>query len=227
VSASVRSMLCAMLAKVVLLNNCIGKFYLSSIPPRIELHELRILITKVASGDAEALRTLYIGTSSKLYRDAFRILKKHELAEDVLQETFIAIWRNAISYRSNLSAPTTWMAAILRNKAFDLLRTVTYTIEIDAENFDENILSSFIEQSTTPLEYLELSRRVSVLATCMKQLDTAHRQVVYMAFYDEMSHSEIAIHLDIPIGTVKTWIRRSLGRLGASLNKLEAQDRVL
>jgi RNA polymerase sigma factor (sigma-70 family) len=155
---------------------------LSSIPPRIELHELRILITKVANGNAEALRTLYIGTSSKLYSDAFRILRKHELAEEALQETFIAIWRNAISYRSDLSAPTTWMAAILRNKAFDLLRTITYAIEIDAEIFDETTLSSFVAQSTTPLEHLELSRCVSVLATCMEQLDTAHRQVVYMAF---------------------------------------------
>lgn len=195
---------------------------MSSTPPRIELDELRTLITKVASGDAEALRTLYIGTSSKLYSDAFRILKKHELAEEALQETFIVIWRNAVSYRSNLSAPATWMAAILRNKAFDLLRAITYSIEIDAANFDENILSSFVEQSTTPLEDLELSRRVSVLATCMAQLDVAHRQVVHMAFYNDMSHSEIAVHLNLPVGTVKTWISRSLGRLRVRLKKLEA-----
>lgn len=197
---------------------------MSSIPPQIELDELRILITKVASGDAEALRTLYIGTSSKLYCDAFRILKKHELAEDALQETFISIWRNAVSYRSNLSAPATWMAAIVHNKAFDLLRAKTYSIEIDAEKFDENILSSFIERSTTPLEDLELSRRVSVLATCMARLNVAHRQVVYMAFYNDMSHSEIAVHLNLPVGTVKTWISRSLGRLRVHLKKLETQD---
>lgn len=217
-------MLCAMLTNVVSIIITLGNVSLSSISPRIEPDELRILITKVASGDAEALRTLYIGTSSKLYSDAFRILKKHELAEDALQETFIAIWRNAVSYRSNLSAPATWMAAILRNKAFDLLRAKTYSIEIDAENFDENILSRFIEQSTTPLEDLELSRRVSVLATCMTQLDVAHRQVVYMAFYNDMSHSEIAVHLNLPVGTVKTWISRSLGRLRVRLKKLEAQD---
>lgn len=194
-----------------------------SISQRIELDELRILITKVSNGDAEALRMLYIRTWSKLYSDAFRILKKHELAEDALQETFIAIWRNAVSYRSNLSAPATWMAAILRNKAFDLQRAKIYSIEIDAINFDENILFRFIEHSTTPLEDLELSRRASVLATCMAQLSVAHRQVVYMAFYKDMSHSEIAVHLNLPVGTVKTRISRSLDRLAVRLKKLEAQ----
>jgi len=200
---------------------------LSSTSPRIEFDQLRILITRIAIGDAEALRALYIGTSSKLYSDAFRILKKHELAEDVVQETYIAIWSNAISYRSDLSAPMTWMTTILRNKAFDLLRTITYTTEIDADKFDESFLISSIEYSMRPLEALESSRLTCALATCMGKLDIAHRQVVYMAFYKDMSHSEIAIHLDLPIGTVKTWIRRSLGRLGASLNILEAQVKIL
>lgn len=200
---------------------------MSSTSPKIELDQLRILISKVAIGDDEALRTLYIGTSAKLYGDAFRILKKHELVEDALQETYIAIWRNAISYQSNLSAPMTWMTTILRNKAFDLLRTIIYTIEIDADNFDESVLIGSIEHSSRPLEALESSRLTYALATCMEQLDIIHRQVVYMNFYSEMSHSEIAIHLNIPIGTVKTWIRRSLGRLGTSLNKLETQDKFL
>lgn len=147
--------------------------------------------------------------------------------EDVLQETYIAIWRNAISYQRNLSAPMTWMRTILRNKAFDLLRTIMYTIEIDADNFDESFLIGSIENNLGPLEALESSRLTYALVTCMGQLNIAHRQVVYMAFYDEMSHGEIAIHLDIPIGTIKTWIRRSLGRLGTSLNNLEAQDKFL
>jgi RNA polymerase sigma factor (sigma-70 family) len=205
----------------------LGTVFLSSTSPKIELDQLRILISKVAIGDDEALRTLYIGTSAKLYGDAFRILKKHELVEDALQETYIAIWRNAISYQSNLSAPMTWMTTILRNKAFDLLRTIIYTIEIDADNFDESVLIGSIEHSSRPLEALESSRLTYALATCMEQLDIIHRQVVYMNFYSEMSHSEIAIHLNIPIGTVKTWIRRSLGRLGTSLNKLETQDKFL
>jgi RNA polymerase sigma factor (sigma-70 family) len=205
----------------------LGTIFLSSTSPKIELDQLRILISKVAIGDDEALRTLYIGTSAKLYGDAFRILKKHELVEDALQETYIAIWRNAISYQSNLSAPMTWMKTILRNKAFDLLRTIIYTIEIDADNFDESVLIGSIEHNLRPLEALESSRLTYALATCMEQLDIVHRQVVYMNFYSEMSHSEIAIHLNIPIGTVKTWIRRSLGRLGTSLNKLETQDKFL
>jgi RNA polymerase sigma factor (sigma-70 family) len=163
-------MLCGILAKVALTKLALGNLSLSFIPPQIEPDELRILITKVASGDAEALRTLYIGTSYKLYSYAFWILRKHELAEDALQETFIAIWRNAVSYRSDLSAPATWMAAILRNKAFDLLRTIAYSIEIDADKLDENVLSSVIDHNTAPIETWEMSRRVFVLTTLWHSL---------------------------------------------------------
>jgi RNA polymerase sigma factor (sigma-70 family) len=166
-------------------NIALGTVSLSFTPPTIELDQLCILISKVATGDNEALRALYTGTSSKLYGDAFRILKKHELVEDVLQETYIAIWRNAISYQRNLSAPMTWMRTILRNKAFDLLRTIIYTIEIDADNFDESLLIGSVENNLGPLEALESSRLTYALVTCMGQLNIAHRQVVYMAFYDE------------------------------------------
>jgi RNA polymerase sigma factor (sigma-70 family) len=184
-------------------------------------------MTKVAGGDNEALRVIYIATSPKLYGYAFRILHKHELAEDVLQETFIAVWRNASYYQSNLSAPITWMTTILRNKAFDLLRTIDYLIEIDADNFDEDFIGSLIDRSAMPLEILESNRLAHALTTCMEQLDSTHRQVVRMAFFDDMSHSEIAIRLNLPIGTVKTWIRRSLGRLKNHLIELENTRPVL
>lgn len=196
---------------------------MSSTSTRIDPGQLQLLMAKVASGDVEAFRKIYFQTSSKLYWYAFRILHKHELAEDAVQETFIAVWRRAIYYQSNLSAPVTWITTILRNKAFDILRAIDYAIEIDAANFDENFITSLIDLGSTPLEVLESNRLTHALTTCMAHLDSTHRQVVYMAFFDDMSHSEIAVQLNLPIGTVKTWIRRSLGRLKISLNKLEAK----
>jgi RNA polymerase sigma factor (sigma-70 family) len=196
---------------------------LSSTSPCILPEKLRVLMIRVAGGDAEAFRQIHLETSSRLYAHAFNILRKHELAEDVLQETFIAIWRSAIGYQSHLSAPVTWMTTILRNKAFDLLRTIDYAMDVDALNFDEKFIDSVPDPSPTPIQIFELNRRKVALAKCMAQLNSPHREVIYMSFFDDLSHSEIAIQLDIPIGTVKTWIRRSLSRLGTSLNKLEGK----
>jgi RNA polymerase sigma factor (sigma-70 family) len=180
---------------------------------------LRILMAKIAIGDFDAFTCVYKETSSKLFASALRILHKHELAEEVLQESFVAVWRSASDYQSSLSAPMTWMTTIVRNKAFDLLRGTTWHLEIDNENCDQSIITSLIDPGITPPEALEVSRLACKLENCMAQLDEAHRQVVHMAFYDDMPHSEIAVKLNLPIGTVKTWIRRSRERLGTCLNK--------
>lgn len=199
---------------------------MSSTSTRIDPEQLRTLMAKVATGDAEAFRKIYFETSSKLYWYAFRILQRHELVEEVLQETYITVWRSAICYQSNLSAPVTWITTILRNKAFDLLRTIKDAVEIDADNFDENVINSLVDIGLTPLEVLESNRLTYSLGTCIAQLESAHRQVVCMAFFEEMSHSEIAVQLNLPIGTVKTWIRRSLCRLETGLKKLEIKKKV-
>lgn len=172
-------------------------------------------------GDSKAFSALYKKTSSKLFGYALRILHKPELAEDVLQESFVGVWRSARDYRSSLSAPMTWMTTIVRNKAFDALRSERCSLEIDSDNFDENILIILVDGSPTPLEALEASRNTRVLADCMAELDSAQRQVMYLAFFEDLSHSEIAHKLGLPLGTVKTWIRRSLERIGTRLYKLE------
>lgn len=176
----------------------------------------------VATGDSKAFRALYDETSSKLFGCALRILNKRELAEDVLQESFVSVWKSAREYRSSLSAPMTWMTTIVRNKALDVLRSEHCSPEIDSDDFDKNILINLIDWNVTPLEALEASRNVRLLEGCLLELESAHRQVVYMAFFDDFSHSEIANELALPLGTVKTWIRRSLEKLGTRLSKLEA-----
>lgn len=189
---------------------------------RLDPERLRLLMSKVAVGDSKAFRALYDETSPKLFGCALRILHKPELAEDVLQESFVRVWRSACDYRSGLSAPMTWMTTIVRNKALDALRSKHSSAEIDSDDFDKDILRNLIDHNVTPLEALEASRNVHLLERCLIELDSAHRQVVYMAFFDDFSHSEIARELALPIGTVKTWIRRSLEKLGSCLCKLEA-----
>ncbi|MPQ57883.1 sigma-70 family RNA polymerase sigma factor [Duganella sp. FT27W] len=183
--------------------------------------QLRLWLEGAARRDAASFRALYDATSPKLFGFALRILNKRELAEDVLQESFVAIWNNAGNYQSHLAAPMTWMTTIVRNKAFDLLRRADHDTEIDGDPFAAEVMAALHDPGATPIEALQLSRDAKALAYCMSALEGLHRQVVGLAFFHDLSHSEVAAQMALPIGTVKTWIRRSLEKLKACLAKGE------
>ena len=187
----------------------------------LDPQQLRSWLQGAARRDASAFRALYDATSSKLFGFALRILVKRELAEEVLQESFVAIWNNAGSYQSQLAAPMTWMATIVRNKAFDLLRRSDVTTEIDADQFDSEIMNALQDPGATPIEALQMSADAKALAYCMSALEGLHRQAIGLAFFHDLSHSEVAQQLALPIGTVKTWIRRGLEKLKTCLQKRE------
>ncbi|UGQ47923.1 sigma-70 family RNA polymerase sigma factor [Massilia endophytica] len=184
-----------------------------------DTRQLRGWLAATARKDAEAFRCLYNATSAKLFGFALRILRKRELAEEALQESFIAVWEHAHSYQEQLAAPMTWMTAIVRNKALDLLRRLQDTIDIDAEQFDEATMNALDSPETSPIDALLLGSDAKALARCMSLLDASHRQVLGLAFFHEFSHSEVAQQLALPVGTVKSWIRRSLERLRACLSE--------
>ena len=184
--------------------------------------QLKAWLLAAGNKDAKEFRQLYNATSSKLFGFALRILHKQELAEEALQEGFVAIWNNAATYQSHLAAPMTWMATIVRNKAFDVLRRSDDSVEIDAEQFDSEVMNALRDPQATPIESLQMSGDAKALAFCMSALEGLHRQVVALAYYHDLSHSEVAQQMSLPIGTVKTWIRRSLERLRTCLAKREA-----
>jgi RNA polymerase sigma factor (sigma-70 family) len=184
--------------------------------------QLKSWLAATARQDTTAFRQLYNATSAKLFGFALRILIKRELAEEVLQESFVNIWNNAGSYQSSLAAPMTWMTTIVRNKAFDTLRRVDDAVEIDADTFDKDVMTALESNDPTPLDALQISSDAKALAGCMSGLEGQHRQAVALAFFHDLSHSEVAEQMKLPIGTVKTWIRRSLERLRNCLAKLES-----
>ena len=190
---------------------------LSTLDPQ----QLKTWLAAVANRDAQAFRSLYDTTSPKLFGFALRILVKKELAEEVLQESFVSVWNNAGSYQAALAAPMTWMTTIVRNKAFDLLRRADHAVEIDADTFDKDVMDAMESADPTPIESLQLSADSKALARCMTRLEALHRQAIALAFYHDLSHSEVAEQLSLPIGTVKTWIRRGLERLRMCLQKME------
>jgi len=178
------------------------------------------LLAQIAIGDADALHLLYKSTSSKLFAFALRILTKHELAEEALQETYVSVWHSASTYQPHMAAPMTWLATIVRNKAHDIHRR-SRPEEVDAEMFESDVMNAVEENQAGPLDALESRRDAHALARCMERLEKLHRQAIGMAFYHDMSHSEVAEQLSLPIGTVKTWIRRGMEKLKACLTKPE------
>ncbi|PMS14837.1 RNA polymerase subunit sigma-24 [Trinickia dabaoshanensis] len=177
---------------------------------------LAALLERVAARDARALRTLYELTSAKLFGVALRILVKREWAEEALQESFVNIWRHAGDYRETLAAPLTWMAAIVRNRSLDCLRRQK-AVAADgsalltewSDSFDEVIAGDERDPADTAL----LSEQAKQLAICLARLDASQRQAVALAYLRDQSHSEIAEQLSVPLGTVKSWVRRGLEKL--------------
>ena len=186
--------------------------------------QLKTWLAAVAKKDSQSFRLLYDATSPKLFGFVLRILIKRELAEVVLQESFVSIWNNAASYQPHLAAPMTWMTTIVRNKAFDMLRKADKAdekVEIDNDNFDKEVMEALESQDPTPLEALQLTDDAKALARCFSRLEGLHRQAIALAFYHDLSHSEVAEQLKQPLGTIKTWIRRGLERLRLCLTKID------
>ena len=183
--------------------------------------QLRSLLAAVARRDAAAFRALYDATSPKLFGFALRILNRKELAEEVLQESFVSVWNNAGSYQAGLAAPMTWMTTIVRNRAYDLLRRMDATVEIDADTFDKDVMEALESSDPSPIDVLSMDAEARALAHCFSRLEGLHRQAIALAFYHDLSHSEVAQQMKLPLGTVKTWVRRGLERLRTCLTRLE------
>jgi RNA polymerase sigma factor (sigma-70 family) len=172
-----------------------------------------LLLDRIAAREDKALRLLYDETASRLYGLALRILGNQAWAEDVLQDSFVAIWRNAGSYRDSLSPPLAWMGMLVRSRALDFLR------RRKAERLDQHALVDDMDDlpqgddAQGPMQSVEASEQATVLHQCMERLQQAQRQVVSLAYLRDLSHSELASHFQLPLGTVKTWMRRSLEQL--------------
>ena len=186
--------------------------------------QLYHLLAAVALQDRKAFRTLYDATAAKLFGFALRVLRKDELAEEAVQDAFVAIWHAAASYQPHLAAPLTWMATIVRNKALDVRRRAQAAGagEADAVHVDADAADMMADTDAGPQERAELSRDARALAACMDTLAGRQRQAIGMAYLHDLSHTDIAGRLGLPIGTVKTWIRRGLDRLRDCLTGKEA-----
>lgn len=175
--------------------------------------QLMALIDRVALADESALRELYELTSSKLYGVAVRVVSNRSWAEDVLQEAFINIWRIAGDYKATLSPPMAWLCLIVRSRGLDFLRRRN-SDRADAVQELDDVMSDTLEgDSANPMDTALAGEQAWALHQCLSQLGNKQREVVSLAYLRDLSHGELAEQLKLPLGTVKTWIRRGLEQL--------------
>jgi len=172
-----------------------------------DAEQLRQLLAQCSLGNRRAFETLYRSVAPRLHGVALRCLGRADLAEEVLQESFVRIWNNASRYESQLSAPMTWMVNITRNRAIDQLRRLR---EVPLNDGQAERLA---DDSPSAQELLDSTRQSSALNRCLETLEGPQRQSITLAYFHGLSYAELAEQLPAPLGSVKSWIRRGMERL--------------
>jgi RNA polymerase sigma-70 factor, ECF subfamily len=186
---------------------------------------LEALLGLTAQGDHDCFAQVYARTHTHLFGVAQRILGQGQAAEDALQEAYVSIWKNASSYRVEVDGQTlqamTWLIAIVRNKALDALRARARRKENELPDEGATELDgmqSSHEATPSAMQLLESAAQTLQIEGCMRALDGSHRQSLALAYYQGLSHSEIAAQMGAPLGSVKAWIRRGLDKLKVCLS---------
>jgi len=191
--------------------------------------ELSQLLARAGLGDRAAFGRLYERTSGHLFAVVLRIQRDRAVAEDLLQEIYVSVWKAAASFDAARSQPLTWLTHIARNRAIDSLRRAqaqprTESLSADEDDDRPDPHEALASDDPGPLDLLGQASDRRQLAQCMEHLSPPQRQSVALAFYDGLSHAEVAEQLREPLGTVKSWVRRALQTLKGCLERAAVRD---
>lgn len=161
--------------------------------------QLSAALARCAAGDRSALQMIYASEAPKMIGIARRILFRQDLAEEAVHDAFVRIWRSAASFDPRLGSARGWLYAVVRNRALSIHRN-----EHRYDASDESALEIDCEATMTRMP------ETSALRRCLERIERPRRDVVVLAYVHGMSHGELAARLKVPLGTVKSWVRRSL-----------------
>ena len=171
-------------------------------------------LVRTGAEDRAAFRDLYALTSAKLFGICLRICGERQAAEDVLHEVYLTVWRRAGAFEPGRASPITWLATIARNRAIDWRRAngrrPSLSMEHAAEIPDATPLAS---------ETMERDEEAHTLHHCLDALEDRQRVAIRTAFFDGLTYAEIAERDSVPLGTMKSWVRRGLARLKECLDR--------
>lgn len=165
------------------------------------------LILRCALRDRKAFRTLYERTSAKLFGVALRILRDRADAEEAIQEIYIKIWQRADRYVMGDTSPISWLVAVARNHALDIVRARRPISE------DIDAAVDIADGSPSPEKLTETRQEGARIENCLAKLEPDRADAVRGAYLDGYSYEELAARYAVPINTMRTWLRRSLIRL--------------
>ncbi len=171
------------------------------------------LLRAVGAGDRAAFAALYAQTAAQLFGVALRMLRQRDRAEDVLQESFVTIWQRAGDYDPTKGAPLTWLITVLRHRAIDALRRSARQPERLAE--PEEALLALV---AGPADSADRGSDLRALQNCLGELGPEQRRAMLLVYAYGLTQEELAARIATPLGTVKSWIRRSLERLKKCLD---------
>ena len=185
-----------------------------SVSSPAERDELNRLLQRAGRNDQKAFAELYKRTSSKLFGICLRMLRDRGEAEEVLQETYTTVWRRAGSFDATRASAITWLVTLSRNKAIDRLRQHREELLDDPSKLDETI-----DEQPTPAFGAETSQEYQRLQQCLDELEPQQQSSVREAFFTGATYNELATRCKVPLGTMKSWIRRSLMQLRTCLDQ--------
>lgn len=171
------------------------------------IQEIEDLIGRVALGDRKAFSALYDATSAKLFGTVLRVLNDRADAEDVVQDAYMKIWRYADRYSANGMSPMTWMITIARNTAIDRIRRTRATVDL------EGVAEHLTAPGPGPEQSAVAAGEARRIMACLDELEQDRGSAVRSAYLEGRSYAELAETFNVPLNTMRTWLRRSLQSL--------------
>ncbi len=177
--------------------------------------QLAAALRRVAGGERAALRLVYDETAAKLFGVLLRILRDRSEAEDVLQEVYLTVWQKAAAFDETRASPITWLVAIARNRAIDRLRSSAGARRSEPIEAAEAIADPMPLADSVVADAQENQR----LESCLGELEAHQSESIRAAFLTGLTYEQLAERTGVPLGTMKSWIRRGLAKLRACLER--------